>query len=331
MKEALLYKKLKSKKVQCQNCPHFCIISPRKRGICGVRENIDEKLYNSSSKLSREILKELYVDKKLTMEKTATMLGVGASTVFKWLHKHDLPIRKFKYKKYNFSGDQKEKAYILGLVAGDICAYRHSRQIVAELTTTHPAMMDLFHSVFHKYGTPTKRLKYNKITERYERVGYVILNNSFDFMLSKNFEINNEYFYHFLAGFFDSEGCVHVYNNHDYLGLTILIYNSNRKLLEIIKERLERDGFHPKFYKFFEKGEKTTNNYIRGSDLWVIAMHTIEEILVLMEKMPIKHQEKIDKIKIVSASNTNKWSPIADHIYDLKAKIKNEVKEFITP
>jgi len=45
MKEALLYNKLKDKKVRCQNCPHFCIISPGKIGICGVRENRDGKLY----------------------------------------------------------------------------------------------------------------------------------------------------------------------------------------------------------------------------------------------------------------------------------------------
>ena len=45
MKEAYLYKKLAERKVQCQNCPHFCIISPGKRGICGVRENINGKLY----------------------------------------------------------------------------------------------------------------------------------------------------------------------------------------------------------------------------------------------------------------------------------------------
>jgi pyruvate formate lyase activating enzyme len=45
MIEALLYKKMKEKKVQCQNCAHFCIILPQKRGICGVRENIDGKLY----------------------------------------------------------------------------------------------------------------------------------------------------------------------------------------------------------------------------------------------------------------------------------------------
>jgi len=45
MKETLLYKKLKNKKTQCQNCPHFCNILPGKRGICGVRENIDGKLF----------------------------------------------------------------------------------------------------------------------------------------------------------------------------------------------------------------------------------------------------------------------------------------------
>jgi len=45
MKEVYLYKKLADKKVQCQNCAHYCLISPGKRGICGVRENIDGKLY----------------------------------------------------------------------------------------------------------------------------------------------------------------------------------------------------------------------------------------------------------------------------------------------
>ena len=45
MKEVYLYKKLKDKKVQCRNCAHFCIIEPAQRGSCGVRENIDGKLY----------------------------------------------------------------------------------------------------------------------------------------------------------------------------------------------------------------------------------------------------------------------------------------------
>ena len=45
MKEAYLYQKLSGKKVRCQNCAHYCLIQPGKRGICGVRENVSGKLY----------------------------------------------------------------------------------------------------------------------------------------------------------------------------------------------------------------------------------------------------------------------------------------------
>ena len=46
MKESYLYKKLADKKVQCQNCAHYCVIKNGKRGICGVKENRDGKLYS---------------------------------------------------------------------------------------------------------------------------------------------------------------------------------------------------------------------------------------------------------------------------------------------
>lgn len=45
MKESYLYKKFSKNKVQCRTCSHFCVLSPGERGKCGVRENIDGKLY----------------------------------------------------------------------------------------------------------------------------------------------------------------------------------------------------------------------------------------------------------------------------------------------
>jgi len=45
MKECYLYRKLDKQMVQCQTCNHRCKIIPGKRGICGVRENRDGKLY----------------------------------------------------------------------------------------------------------------------------------------------------------------------------------------------------------------------------------------------------------------------------------------------
>jgi len=45
MKEAQLYKKLKDKTVQCRICEHKCKLKHDRTGICGIRKNIDGKLY----------------------------------------------------------------------------------------------------------------------------------------------------------------------------------------------------------------------------------------------------------------------------------------------
>jgi len=41
VKEAMFYDKLDANAVRCRACAHFCKISPSKKGICGVRENIE--------------------------------------------------------------------------------------------------------------------------------------------------------------------------------------------------------------------------------------------------------------------------------------------------
>lgn len=46
MKEALYYKKLKNKIVQCQLCPHFCVLKQDEVGKCRVRQNISGTLYS---------------------------------------------------------------------------------------------------------------------------------------------------------------------------------------------------------------------------------------------------------------------------------------------
>lgn len=46
MKEAMFYRKLGDKKVQCFLCPRKCVILPEKRGFCKVRENQGGILYS---------------------------------------------------------------------------------------------------------------------------------------------------------------------------------------------------------------------------------------------------------------------------------------------
>lgn len=46
MKEAVFYKKLKQKAVQCQACNRFCTIEEGKTGFCRVRRNVKGKLFS---------------------------------------------------------------------------------------------------------------------------------------------------------------------------------------------------------------------------------------------------------------------------------------------
>jgi pyruvate formate lyase activating enzyme len=46
MKEAMFYNTLEEGKVQCYLCNHKCTILPSKRGVCGVRENQNGRLYS---------------------------------------------------------------------------------------------------------------------------------------------------------------------------------------------------------------------------------------------------------------------------------------------
>ncbi|MGQ9776189.1 MAG: AmmeMemoRadiSam system radical SAM enzyme [Thermodesulfobacteriota bacterium] len=46
MKEAMFYRPLEEGRVECYLCNHRCKIQPSKRGLCGVRENQNGKLYS---------------------------------------------------------------------------------------------------------------------------------------------------------------------------------------------------------------------------------------------------------------------------------------------
>lgn len=46
MKEAEFYEELEKRKVRCHLCGHHCLIGEGKRGLCGVRENREGKLFS---------------------------------------------------------------------------------------------------------------------------------------------------------------------------------------------------------------------------------------------------------------------------------------------
>lgn len=45
MKEAVLYEKYDKNRIKCTACMRYCILQPGQSGFCGIRKNIDGKLY----------------------------------------------------------------------------------------------------------------------------------------------------------------------------------------------------------------------------------------------------------------------------------------------
>lgn len=281
------------------------------------------------TKPPKDVLEKSYLDGSLSLKDLLKKFDVSCTTFFKWLKEYGIPKnRRDRLEKHAFSGDSAEKAYLQGLVFGDIHARKHCRQVVVELSTTHSAMIQLFCETFSNYGVVRKSAKYNKITRRFGWAVRFSLDSSFNFLLSRKIEdLDGQYFYHFLAGFFDCEGCLFTYNNHEYVGLSLLLYNSNKSVLGYIFKNLKNNGFNPKLTKFFDKGAKTSDGYYRGKDLWSVSLYTSAEVKRFLEGIPFRHDEKLRKAKIVlSIDFSKKWKGVANKVISLRNQIRKEVR-----
>lgn len=172
-----------------------------------------------------------------------------------------------RYKKFNFSGDLKEKAYLIGFRLGDLNVYqkgKSSELIVARCGTTHIVQVELIKKLFSKYGKITvSHGKYNINV-------HSLLNLSFDFLLPKYINvpkwIGNDLQTRaaFIAGYTDAEG--NFILNQGRARFKIDSYD--KEILSWIKESLEVCGIKVKLWRIAEKGNLRTDSLIFNNDLW---------------------------------------------------------------
>jgi hypothetical protein len=87
-----------------------------------------------------------------------------------------------KHEKRPFVGGLLERAYLIGFRYGDLHVVRHGRAVRARVSTTHPAMVQLFFDLFGKYGPIYKYPSRSSLTE-FEWSLDCDLDPSFEFML----------------------------------------------------------------------------------------------------------------------------------------------------
>jgi len=227
-------------------------------------------------------------------------------TVLIHLRRRGLPLRDrveaqikavTKHRKTSFAGKEAERAYIIGLRIGDLHAVRHGRAVRVRVSTTHPAMIELFSDIFSEHGPIYKYPKKSPLTE-FEWSLECDLNSSFEFLLDPNAEIrriveNEALFLAFLAGFFDADGSIYYHKKATHGGFEFALTNMDAPLLRMIAERLGRMGFHPRLRLTQQEKDRGVE---KGSQaIWRLSLWRHEEVSDIIRRLPTRHSEKTAK------------------------------------
>jgi hypothetical protein len=230
-------------------------------------------------------------------------------TVFLHLRKRGVELRDkveaqiqavTKYQRKSFQGDTTKKAYLMGLRYGDLDAVRHGRAIRVRVSTTHPAMADLFESIFSPYGQVHRYPRRAPFTG-YEWTLECDLDDSFSFLLRKSStseldRLTDLEFQGFLAGFFDAEGSNFLHLKSSGLAPEANITNTDLEVLKLIAGRFQILGIRCKLA--FRGREKERGRFKSVSPLWRLDVWRFESVRRLMTMLQLRHAEKTVKASL---------------------------------
>ncbi len=235
--------------------------------------------------------------------------------------------------KSKFNLTPKEKAYLYGLVMGDLTPVKKSNYTLKLIThSTHTIFMDLLQKSFEKYGPTCYKTTKNLNMFRFQ--SHVDL-DSFSFLLDSKQEsipewITYENFFDFLAGFLDSDGSVMLKRAGKHIFYNIRFFGQNLALLNKIKDRLKEFGFYSSIYPTHKKGFASWHNGILfkyNKDYYTLETRKTNTI-DLLKKIPIRHPEKImkrDLIFNIYNQNINMWSQIENDVNEVRKLIKQSI------
>lgn len=294
--------------------------------------------YRKKIDIPKNILIDLYWNKNLTTSEIAKEFGIRyGRTVNKKLKRLGIPTKTISQamtKKFKrpFQNNLYEKAYFLGLRAGDFYGKWARKSIRIQTTTTHLAQVELLKKSFEKYGEIRTYLSKNNSRED-EWFIYVDLDPSFDFLLTKPEKIptwildKDEYFYNFLSAYSDCESNWNLTKSHGkHLRFTFRLRTGDKIILEQIKMNFEGKGLYPLLDLIVTKGIKSKfGNF--NKEIYNLTLNKREDILYLISKLlPLsKHSEKIRKMEFILKNKDKNWEEIELNWNDLRGKIKKEL------
>ncbi len=275
------------------------------------------------NQITEDVLNDLYWKRGLSLSQIARKFGMRSDGGIAYhMDKFGIkrrPSSRKNYIRFEFSGDLKEKAYLLGLRTGDIHARKHCRLIAVSTTSPKISQMKMFRASFAKYAHINEYECNGGFTEKSRRI-CCYLHSSFEFLIEKlktipNWILNNEkLFYSFLAGYCDSEGSwiitQHKKYNGKYKDLIFSLGTSDKIILDQIHQKLKELGFSSHLYMVRKKGTENTINgiIIRNLDLYRVMMSNRKSVVKLAKiLLPLsKHADKQKaKLRIINYNKLN--------------------------
>lgn len=276
------------------------------QNVISLRTRKEALVLKRGNEIHDEKVVELYA-KGQSLKQIAKMFNASASGIKYILVKNNvmmrskrdgIRIRIAKYEKPAFHNTKEEKAYLMGITLGDLnIRYTSNFTIEANTATTHEAMIKLLVNTFEKhtdginwYPDPKKGFRFS-----------AYLDKSFDFLIlvKRNVDIirkfNKKEFLAFLAGFFDAEGCITEKRKKFPI---IKIGNTNKAILDIIKEKLEELGTNSHLYLY---SKKKKYHFYNGRKIfyrkpyYMIEIGRKEHVRKLLGMLEIRHAEKIER------------------------------------
>ena len=247
--------------------------------------------------------------------------------------------KRRKYERKPFDGTDEDKAYLLGLRHGDLSASRPWKDVVRVPTsTTHPAMAELFRSLFEPYGHVYQDPRYKKDTKTYEWNLYTVLDSTFDFLLQEFGEVKDwlasspSILLAYLSGFLDADGSI-LTTKDKYGCVTVFVdyYNANKELLLWIRTSIEQMGYRCSLRLNKAEGVKTKKYGIaHRKDYWQLSAFGMNNVQELVSRLAPRHREKVRKRGIaLGAVPGELYERYEKEVVDLRMAIRAQVGEFV--
>ncbi|MBI4170367.1 MAG: hypothetical protein HY514_01640 [Candidatus Aenigmarchaeota archaeon] len=328
---------------------HVCPETIRKRliKITKIRSRQDAIKLSKRKHLPKDKIIELYTNQKISRTRIAKTFSSSKETIGKILCENCIELRNLhesiqltnsKYPKISFDEREEEKAYLIGLVEGDLTAFRKSQYTIRVITnTTHYTLVELVKKCFQKYGHVKTFPHKNKSFSNYEWCVMADLDDTFNFLLPENRPkevdkiINTKSFFSFPAGFVDADGSVIIRKSGKYFQFIIRLFGEDFDILSKIKLGLEKHGYVTCFYRNFAKGTKKT--WIYAKDYFVLEVFQKHQAIQLLDILPLQHSEKVSRkemIQMLSAGNQCLWKNIQKPLQRLKNQISEDTKQSIS-